>query len=357
VGVRGLRVLTSAESIAVWHLIARSRRSMGPVDGIPSLPRRTFQTVRRRVYERGWIVDRFVPSPSVFGTGRIVFGLSQPLSDRAAYLIERWRARPETVLLWASDESVFGVFLEPVGDDHSLVDGLDIDRSSRDHCLIRVSLNRASVPAYFDYEAAWVRATGLPGVIGYPRSVQRDPSISGRINIRTPSLTQRQAVADLANSAAEHSRPPTAGPVASWLNRRSAEEKFMREGWGMFRSFLNPVEVARSVTGFPAWCAFVRGMLLPAARVRELFQALVAEAVVSPFIFATDEQQVLFATLSEGPGHRRKVDRVPVLAVVRRYLRDIAVVRLPLGSTRIIVDHAYGSNLGVRADGHPRVGP
>jgi hypothetical protein len=318
---------------------------MRPVEGLPALPRRTFQTVRRRVYDRGWIVDRFVPSPDVFGTGRIVFGLSQPLSDRAGYLEERWRARPENVLLWASDESIFGVFLEPERDAGSLEEALDIDRSSRDHCLIRVTPTRAGLPVYFDYEAAWVRATGLPGVIGYPRSVQRESSISGGKKVRSPSPIQRQAVADLAYEDFGRTGRPAPGPFAPWLDRRSAEEKCIRKGWGTFRSFLNPVEVARSVTGFPAWCAFVRGMLLPEARVRDLFEALVAEAVVSPFIFATDEHQVLFATLSEGPGNRRSVERVPVLSVVRRYLRDIAVVRWPLGPTRVVVDHAYGSSL------------
>jgi hypothetical protein len=61
---------------------------------------------------------------------------------------------------------------------------------------------------------------------------------------------------------------------------------------------------------------------------------------------------VLFATLSEGPGNRRNVERVPVLAVVRRYLRDIAVVRWPLGSTRVLVDHAYNPTLQPEPPGY-----
>jgi hypothetical protein len=255
------------------------------------------------------------------------------------------------VLLWASDESIFGVFLEPENDARSLVAGLAIDQSSRDHCLIRVAPDRDTIPAYFDYEAAWVRATGLPGVIGYPRSIQQDWSVSGGNGAHRPTPSQRRTLVDLAATVPSSHGPPTPTPFGARLTRRSAEEKYIRRGWGMFRSFLNPIEVARSVTGFPDWCAFVRGVLLPDARAREFFQALVAEAVVSPFLFATDGQQVLFATLSAGPGNRRKVERVPVLSVVRRYLRDIAVVRWPLGSTRVLVDHAYNSTLQPRAAG------
>jgi hypothetical protein len=355
--VRGLRALRPAEATAVWHLIARSRPAASQVDGIPSLPRRTFQTVRQRVYERGWITDRFIPSPSVFGTGRIVFALSQPLSDRAAGLVDRWRARPGNVLLWASDESIFGVFLEPENDASSVVAGLAIEQSSRDHCVVRVACHRETIPAYFDYEAGWVRATGLPGVIGYPRSLQRESSISIKNSAHRPTSTQRQAMADLASTAPFQPGQPTSESFGSRLTRRSAEERYIRRGWATFRSFLNPIEVARSVTGFPGWCAFVWGTLQPGAGTREFFQALVAEAVVSPFLFATDKSKVLFATLSEGPGNRRNVERVPVLSVVRRYLQDIAVVRWPLVSTRVIVDHAYELGLHSRAAGQLGGGP
>ncbi|MGC2289660.1 MAG: hypothetical protein WA688_07385 [Thermoplasmata archaeon] len=278
-----------------------------------------------------------------------MFALSQPLSDRAAGLVDRWRARQENVLLWASDESIFGVFLEAENDTGSLVTGLDIDPSSRDYYVLRVPCHRDAVPVYFDYEAGWVRATGLPGVIGYPRSILRDSNFSNRGGASQPTPAQCQAVANLASTVP--ARPSQANPPSfgSRLTRRGAEEKYIRRGWALFRSFLNPIEVARSVTGFPNWCAFVRGTLLPKVHVQDFFQALVAEAVVSPFLFATDEQTVLFATLSEGPGNRRNLQRVPVLPVVRRYLRDIAVVRWPLGSTRVIVDHAYGPDLHSRA--------
>lgn len=337
-----MRVLSSAEATAVWLLIARSRPAVAPVDGILPLPRRTFQTVRQRVYERGWITDRFIPSPSVFGTGYVVFALSQPHSDRAAGLVDRWRARPENVLLWASDESVFGVFFQSGNDPHAVVQGLAIEQSSRDHCMIQAACRRDTIPAYFDYEAAWVRATGLPGVIGYPRSIQREWSIPEANGTRRPTPAQGKAVAELAYTDPFHPGQTPPGPFRAGFRRRSAEERCIRRGWATFRSFLNPIEVARSVTGFPGWCAFVWGDLVPEARILEFFQALVAEAVVSPFLFVTDRQKVLFATLSRGPGNRRNVERVPVLGIVRRYLRDISVVRWPFLSTRVITDHDYG---------------
>lgn len=345
-----MRVLSPAEATAVWLLIARSRPAMEPVDGIPPLPRRTFQTVRQRVYERGWITDRFIPSPSVFGNGHVVFALSQPLSDRVASLVERWSALPENVLLWASNESVLGVFFQSENDSRDFAQQLAIEESSRDHCRIRVACRRDAIPAYFDYEAAWVRATGLLGVVGYPRSIQSDWSIPEGKGTRRATPAQSKAVAKLAYAVHSRLGQTASGPFGAGYRRRSDEERCIRRGWATFRSFLNPIEVARSVTGFPGWCACVWGDLLPEARITEFFQALVAEAVVSPFLFVTDQQKVLFATLSRGPGNRRTVERISVLAIVRRYLRDISVVRWPFTSTRVITDHEYGPLLQSHED-------
>ena len=345
-----MRVLSPAEATAVWALIARSRSIVAPVNGIPPLPRRTFQTVRQRVYQRGWITDRFIPSPSVFGNGRFVFALSEPLSDKAAALVDFWKTRSDNLLLWASDESIFGVFFQPEDDSGDFVQELAIEESSRDHCVIRVACRRETIPAYFDYEAAWIRATGLPGVTGYPRSIQRDWKVPQGNGIRQPTPTQGRAVTELAGAVPYPAGQAVFGGLGIGFGRRAAEERCIRRGWATFRSFLNPIEVARSVTGFPSWCAFVWGKLLPEVNIPEFFQVLVAEAVVSPFLFVTDQQKVLFATLSRGPGNRGNLERGPVLAIVRRYLRDISVVRSPLISTRVITDHEYRPLLQSKMD-------
>jgi hypothetical protein len=349
-----MRVLTRAEATVVWLLISRlDSRSNHPA-GPSGIPRRTLQTVRQRVYLRGWIRDRYIPTPTLMGLDRLTFALMEPHSERAGLLVQRWKARPENILLWTSGEAVFGVFISSKRGQNELAAYLTSDASTHDHYLLEVECLRNSIPVYFDFEAVWVRWAGLPRVTDYPRSLQSswsDPSGSAPT---LPSTSQLKGVERLASTFMTEGETSMHPSVISRILGRKAEERYLGCGWVAFRSFLDPISVSRSVTGFPSWCVFVRGNLSPQVRPPDLFQALVGPAAVSPFLFVTDQKRVLFGALSMGPGVSQLEGRAPVLPAVQAYLRDISVSRWPLGTTRIITDHRYDRVLAQRGEADKR---
>jgi len=171
-----VRVLTRSEAVVLWHLLARDRPRVDPLPGVERPHRRTMQDVRQRAYARGWIRDRFVPAPTAFGLDRLTFALARPLADRLRGQAERWRARPENVLLWSSSEGLFGVFLSGPGTDPELARTLAADGEGAVLYPVAVPAREEAVPVYFDFELAWVRANGLPGAsAGYPRPIPEAP--------------------------------------------------------------------------------------------------------------------------------------------------------------------------------------
>jgi hypothetical protein len=310
-----------------------------------------MQDVRQRAYARGWIRDRFVPAPTAFGLDRLTFALARPLADRLRGQAERWRARPENVLLWSSSEGLFGVFLSGPGTDPELARTLAADGEGAVLYPVAVPAREEAVPVYFDFELAWVRANGLPGAsAGYPRPIPEAPVGEDGTGRSAPSPVQRAALRASLAAREEHEAPVR--PVWPVLGG-TLEERSLRSGWSAFRCLLDPVALATLMTGMPGWCAFVLGSLRPSARPVELFSALVGAAGVSPFLFATQERRVLFASLARGPGTPAEPGRAPVLPTLQAYLQDITVVNWPLGTTRVLADHRYSRALavGVRPPG------
>jgi hypothetical protein len=274
----------------------------------------------------------------------MVFTLARPPVDQNQNVVREWKNHPENALLWSSGEGVFGVFLSS---SRSKLARVLVDQSFRVETLVlEVECGEDSIPVFFDYELAWVRANGLPGITsGYPRSIPHPSASSGERNPALPSSAQKAGLRTLLEEGGQAPRLPSVG---FHLLRRGLEEKSQRMGWVAFRSILNPMAVAASVTGFPGWCSFAHGALLPSAQPLDLFRALAGPASVSPFLFASDGEQVLLGVLSMGPGTRAPIERVSVTKTLERYLHAISVVQWPLGTTRIVTDHEYGRAIGLR---------
>jgi hypothetical protein len=345
-----MRVLTRSEATVVWLLLARSSPRTGPVPGIEMPHRRTLQSIRQRAYQREWLRDRFVPSPEVFGLDRVTLAITRPPIDRIGPVVRRWQARPENVVLWATDDQVFGVFLSKGVGDSGISGWLGEDGEGEVVHLLDAELRPDRVPVYFDFEMAWVRAAGLAGVSeACPRSFPAPPASSDQRIDHRPLASQRTEIRGLVDRyGGGAGLPPSVG---SWLGRRF-EERCYRLGWAAFRTFLNPMAIASSVTGFPGWCAFVRGRLRSQAQASRLFSALVGSAGVSPFLYATDGAEVWFAALSMGPGTRRGTEHAPVLATLQAHLEQISVDQWPLLASRVINDHRYGPCLDAAQGGH-----
>jgi hypothetical protein len=333
-----VRVLSRAEAVAVQRLLAHIDVADGDGSGGERLPLRTAQAIRQRAYVRDWLTDRYVPNPVVLGYRTALFLVARPYSERALAIMEQWRSHPRNVLLWASPELLFGVFLARGPEEAEAIQRRLTDASAvRLEVGLRTDLTEATVPVYFDFESAWTGWTGLPGTIRYPR-----PLPSGefdRPNGGGLSPGERGAISGLLVAPFLGGNP--ARGVSRFSRLYRAERRWLNSGQVEFRSFLNPREVARWVTGFADQAVFVHGELVEPGGASELFHALVSECRIGPFLFATNGRSVLWGALSSTSFTPPRRSSVPVLAKVGTYLRGIQIVREDLAHLEPTVDHRF----------------
>ena len=110
-----MRELTEAEVLVLRALIAAGQENERERLRQTQLPRSTYHAVRKRAYEEGWLRDRYLPDPLLFGFTHITFGLARPYADRADELARLWSSEPGCVLLWRAPVVTFGVQLYSSG--------------------------------------------------------------------------------------------------------------------------------------------------------------------------------------------------------------------------------------------------
>jgi hypothetical protein len=159
-------------------------------DRASDVPRTTFQTVRRRALVSGWIKERYIPSPSAIGVSSVRIRLAQPFADRWREAVQSLRT-DDTVLLWASSETLFSVEFyreRNTRSARSVPDGL-----FRQQWTVDPDVTSGGVPVYFDYEGAWSRWALESEPIAYPRA------FSGRLRAQAGSVpaTLRYRAEDL----------------------------------------------------------------------------------------------------------------------------------------------------------------
>jgi hypothetical protein len=334
-----VRSLTRSEAEVVGLLLARDERPLRRVPGVAYPHRRTIQEIRQRAYERGWLVDRLIPAPLAFGLDRMLFAFAHAPSDQINAQLDRWRRRPECTLLWRRATELFGVFWTRAPESAGLGREL-LDPAGGSHSeLLEAESRSISVPVYFDYEMAWARVAGLSGVsAACPRPVPEPVPTGDRGPVGTLPTFQQDRVRDLvrgfATSGAE-------GSLGDRFRRARFEGHARQRGWTSFRTLLRPVALGDTVSGFPDWVAFVRGRLRPGAGASDLFRAVVLSARVSPFLFASSDEQVLLVTMAYPPGSRSAAPRTPVLPTVQEYLADVSVTNWSLRETQVLTDHDY----------------
>ncbi|HEV2165514.1 MAG TPA: hypothetical protein VGS23_00825 [Thermoplasmata archaeon] len=284
----------------------------------------------------------------------MVLAWARPSVDLLPTLAERWRESVENVHLWAGGEGLFGIFIANQKSTKRLQGRLAGDAGSLPLHFLEVPCRQWAVPVYFDFEMAWVRATGLSGVSEEcPRGLPEPPIGPDDSPQSLPSPAQCSALRGLLEAPQQEASP--AG--RRWRGfERGIEGRGQRHGWIEHRSLLDPRAVAETVTGFPSWCTLVGGSLLESKRPPELFRTLVAVARVSPFLFASDGKEVLFAALSRGPGVQSDSGRSPVLSTLQSCVRNITVMQWPLTTLRALVSHRYLPALGPVAAGEAKRG-
>ena len=298
-----------------------------------AVPRSTFQAVRHRAFVHGWIKERYLPDPALFGTERVRFLVMQPYAERWNDSVRALRSLDGLVVLWASPETLFGVVFE--GGSSSGWERVHRSDSFRRSWTVAPVVGREGVVSYFDYEGAWSRWTLDSEPLLYPRGL--------------PVHDARVAPVGRADGAAARGllvRPFDPGPGRSeprWFSpsHLSRHERWLlRDGWLVQRLLPDFNEIPPWGGYRPERVVFVTGLVRPEGNPQDLFATITRQARVAPFLFVYDTVRVLLGTMSPVPVHVA-AGRPSVVEVLQRHLEKIEVVREPIESLFPAVDHRY----------------
>lgn len=269
--------------------------------------------------------------------------LTQPFAEQLRSSITRWKSISGLVHFWTSSDLLFGVFFS--ADKPSAISIREqVEQTSRGATVVTMDASTQPVPVYFDFEHGWVRVANLTGTSSYPVSLPR--TLRGLNPSTLPSPGQGlQGLRTLVESPFISPAGLAPGGRAPPALSESVARRIMRAGWAEPRCFLDPLAVARTVSGFPGQVAFVWGNLVGGRGPDEPFRALVQECDIGPFLYVHEKKRVFFATLagwhpSETPLASQRLRRPP-LTVLGEHLCDIASIRVPIEELECIVNHRY----------------
>ena len=331
------RPLTGLQAAVIDSMLAGEPGSERERIRLTGIAPRSYQAARQRALETGWVVERLIPDPTLFGRARVSFALARPNPADLAESIDRWTHIERAVLLWKSSNALFGVF---TGEDRDRATPIARELASKSRYarsfLLELNLKSPTVPIYFDFEAEWSRVVGIPGVSCYPRQFPRHPRgttrARGAITARWREIVRRLA----------HPSPLSEAPdgFLSGLGRRASAARALRTGWMDRRAFLSPSDIPPYEEWALGQVVFVHGRLREGRRPETLLRTLIVSCAVQPFLFATAGGDVLLATLSPLPPQERGMRQgVSVSGTMNRFLERVDVDRFPATELETVVNH------------------
>lgn len=373
-----MREVTSGEARIISQLLSgEGHRGQGP--RYAGLPRSTYVVARRRIFQERWVYDRYVPNPALLGFERVRLQLARPYAEELHDLSVQWRSDPGAVVLWQHPNLLFGVFFDasvPSSSRASPHRRTSTDRSSPDaggeggsglsHSGVEDAGRQAStvhvvqgdprtalLPVYFDPEGAWNRLARGEGATAYPRPLggRPDPSPARERFQQHPGFPSivRELLSRTPSEGMEERPLHLRGTFGLPRSRRRLVELGLVERRLLLDFGRLPPVGGRKVRQV----MLLHGELLLGAKVEELFRALVGEAGVNPFLFASDGASVLVGAYAEGPylegrggssegsSDSRPGARTPPLTIFRRYLRGLDPYWADLQGLDVLLDHAY----------------
>jgi hypothetical protein len=328
-----MRSLTEAEARVIRVLLAGipgpERRMVRDAE----VPRTTFQTIRTRAFINGWLKERFIPHPTLFGSERIHLFVAQPYTERWNESVRALRSLENLVVLWASPETLVGVVFDRPSSPTQ--DEIQFWKSFR-RCWTVVPGNpREGVLAYFDFEGAWSRWTLGKEPLSYPQAFPTPETRTSPLSHEDWKAARRLLIRPFSSSS---DRPGASLFGSSRLSRH--ERRLLNKGW-LSRRVLPSFSEIPPLHGYrPERAVLITGIPLEGRTPRDLFADLTQRARVAPFLFAYDTERVLLGTLSPAPPHVAR-NRGSVVDVLQEHLHQIEVVREPIDSLYPVIDHRY----------------
>ncbi len=321
--------LTVSEAATVLSVLSRAGAVENSDLGPMGIPPSTFYSTRRKIYEAGWVMDRYVPHPWAIRVLAIDFVLTSPGPAELAQREKEWASSPTNVVLWSGLNVMFGVFFRMHGDAPAVEDGISVS----------VRPESGSIPVYFDYSRPWSRFIRLEKETGYPRPLGESNSPTER----TASAALIELVDRDRNGAAEPSRGHR-WHSSSGLPR--SHQRLLERGLVRSRTILN-VDTLPPFDGRRLGeIVFLTGELREGLKSNDVLGTLNNECHVSPILLADDGVQLVIVALGQVGESTQSRTRVPrasghVAATLDSALRNLKMTIERTDSIRKLVDHRY----------------
>jgi hypothetical protein len=321
--------LTAAEAATVLAVLSRGTGAPSSEVDAPGVAPSTFYAVRRKIYDAGWVTDRYVPQPWPLGVTAVDCLLMRPRPSERPRLEAAWASTPENVVLWSGSNVLFGLFFRQDGRAPQDVDGR----------AVSVTAEKGSVPVYFDYSRPWSRFVRVERETGYPRPLGQ---------ARTPDPPNASAalseLIDQDHEVGAGSSKGHAWHSPSKLPRNLA--RLTERGLVESRTLLNvdtlPPYDDRTLGEF----VFLVGELRAGNSPADVLGALNNECRVSPLFMAEDGTRVMMIALGQLDANASSRTRLPraaqnVAETLESVLEDSELTIERTDGLRRIVDHRY----------------
>lgn len=335
----GARALTPIEARVMADLLGAGLESEEERIRSLSMARASYQNAKKRIYARGWLVDRYVVAPARLGIREVSFLVSRPFLEKVSGVAEELSVDRGTVVLWEGGHSLFGVLFHPdVAHRESLHRRVEEGAFGEDAFLLTVDATTTSVPIYFDFEGGWCHfaRTGAPS--RYPRPLPLAPPRSTLV----PSPPLMDLLRRPYHAMVTGREPHLLGPAALPRSQR----KLLQQGWVEWRPSLGVGRMPPYAGAQLSSLLLLHGVLRQGRELPALFQDLAGRSGVYPFLLASDGTHVLLGGLALGleglggaPAEVRS--RAPVFPTLQEYLEQIEFLREPLSTVQVHLLHRY----------------
>ncbi|MCI4328749.1 MAG: hypothetical protein L3J86_04110 [Thermoplasmata archaeon] len=312
---------------------------------LSGLSPRTYETARRRLFDAGIVYERFVPDPLAWGLQCLRLDLVRPKPGHAAAWSERFAATPGAFHVWQGDGLVFAASLlraRKASDETKFRnEQLDANRSWQ----LDVDLRQPSVPIYFDFEGAWSRIAGAPGPRVYPRPLPHWPGGDSLEQARIPESLRRGAEDLIRTPFRAHGGRATGRHLGSVLGF-GGPKGATAIGLVQRRGFLDLAKIP-AIDGWQLQgLSFVTGTIRKGTQPESLYQELLGECGMTPFLFATDGGSVLIGALSPAPRAVAPPSRTRISEILTKRLEPWSLVNTPVPFLSTPLNHRYDRLLG-----------
>lgn len=321
--------LTASEAATVLSILSKDGATENSDIGASRIPTSTFYATRRKIYDAGWLSDRYVPHPWAIGMRAIDCVLVTPSPAQRAQTERDLGSSAQNVVLWSGLNVLLGIFFRQNGDAPKVENGTTVS----------ITADSGSLPVYFDYSRSWSRFIRVERETGYPRPLGEAVT---RLERPVPSAVPRLIIQD--QNAEGPSPDGHRWHSLSGLSR--SERRLLERGVVGDRTFLNLESVPPYDGRALGEIVFLTGDLREGVLSADVLGTLNSQCHVSPLLLADDGTKVLILALGQvgaGASRRTKLPRAagPVVAVLDAAIKNLQMIVEHTGSVRKLVDHRY----------------